>query len=351
MVTSLVITLIAAAGRNLWLGLLQTPKEAFTDATVYLLICAIGVPFVYETGTICAILRGVGDSKRPMYILGVSAVINVVLDFWFIAGLGWGAAGAAWATSISQVAAGIYAFYVFLRTCRGLGFEMKAENFRLHGRSLKAILKLGLPLVVQSVCVTLSMLVVTAMVNTYGVAASAVTGIGQKLNSLINVVTGGIQTSVASVIAQNFAARKIDRVRKVYRTGNEICFIFFLFLAFVSWFFPARIIGFFTQPSETEVLAYAPTYMHIAIILYFAFCTMTTSLGHINAVGFTFLNLIIAMIDAVVGRLGISFLLGNVLGLGVYGYWLGNALSALISVVMGVGYYIFGNWENRKILA
>jgi putative MATE family efflux protein len=288
-------------------------------------------------GTFCAILRGVGDSRRPMFILIVSAVSNMVMDVWFIAGLGWGAAGAAWATILAQLIGSVYALVSVYRRREQLGFDFKPASFRIEKGTLKALLKLGTPLVVMNASITLSMMVVTAFVNAYGVAASAITGIGSKVNSLVNVVTSSMQTAVGSMVAQNFAAGKIDRVRKINRVSNVVCLVFFVFIGAAALLFPEQIIGIFTKPSETEVLALARPYMRIAFWTYLSFCLMTTSLGHINGVGFTTLNLIIALLDGVVGW-------------GVEGFWWGNALAAYISVVMGIGYYLFGHWEKRELM-
>jgi Na+-driven multidrug efflux pump len=142
----------------------------------------------------------------------------------------------------------------------------------------------------------------------------------------------------------------MDRVRGVNRISNLICMGFFVIIGIGVFFFPQQIIGFFTQPSETEILALATPYMRAAFVLYLSFCLMATPLGHINGVGFTTLNLIIAILDGVVGRIGLSILLGQVLGWGVTGFWWGNALAAYISVILGWGYYLFGNWKDRDLL-
>lgn len=345
-----VTALIGAAGVNLWLDLLNIPAEARSGAVSYLLICCLGAPFMCASGTLCAILRGVGDSRRPMFILAVSAGSNMVLDVVFVAGLGWGAAGAAWATMIAQALGSVYALVCVYRRREQLGFDFKPASFRIEGETLKVILKLGAPLVVMTASINVSMMVVTSFVNAYGVAASAITGIGAKINSLVSVVTSSMQTAVSSMVAQNFAAGKIDRVRKANRISNLICLVFFILVGTAAFLFPEQIIGIFTQPGETEVLALARPYMRAAFWLYLAFCTMATSLGHINGVGFTTLNLAIAILDGVVGRIGLSILLGHVLGWGVEGFWWGNSLAAFISVFLGFGYYLFGHWEKRELL-
>lgn len=344
------VAVVGAVGSNLWMKLLQVPAEAWNGAVDYLLICCLGTPAMCVCGTMCGILRGIGESKVPMYILAVSAVSNGIMDVIFVASLGWGAAGAAWATILAQVCGAVYAtFYVYRRRAE-LGFDFSRKSFRVDRPTLKVLLKIGAPLVIMSGSVTLSMMVVTSFVNAFGVAASAISGIGAKLNSLVNVVTGSMQTSTGSMVGQNFAAGRIDRVRKINLVSNLICLIFFVFVGFAVLTFPTQIIGIFTQPSETEVLALAPSYMKISFWLYLAFCGFTTSLGHINGVGNTRLNLVIALVDSVFGRIGLSILLGHVLGWGIQGFWWGNALAAYISVFVGLGYYFFGKWEKRELL-
>ncbi len=347
---SCVMAVIGAVGCNLWTGLLNTPEEAMTGAVRYLLICCLGTPFMCICGTMCAVMRGMGESKQPMCILGVAAVANMILDFVFVAWFGWGASGAAWATILAQVASAIYAVgYTYLNRDK-FGFDFRPRSFRMERKTLGTILKLGTPLVIMSAAVTLSMAVISAFINAYGVAASAITGIGSKLFSLVNVVTASVQTAVGSVVAQNFAAGKMDRVRKATAIALLMSIAFFAVLAVLCIGFPTQIVGIFTNAGETEVLALAPNYMWIMCWMYAACCLMSAPTGHINGVGFTSLNLVIALLDGVVGRIGISLFFGYVLNMGVEAYWWGNCLAAYISVIFAGGYYFFGHWEKRKAL-
>ena len=347
---SSVVAVIGAIGANLWMGLLQVPAEAWDGAVSYLLICCLGTPAMCVCGSMCAVLRGIGESKVPMYILAVSAVSNMVMDFIFVAGLDMGAAGAAWATILAQVFGAIYAVIYVYRHREAMGFDFSRKAFRMERSTLKVLLRIGTPLVIMSGSVTLSMMVVSAFINAFGVAAAAITGIGAKVSSLVNVVTSAMQAATGSMVGQNFAAGRIDRVKKVNLVSNAVCLIFFVFVGIAVLALPEQIIGLFTQPSETEVLALARPYMNVAFWLFLAFCTMTTSLGHINGVGNTRLNLIIALVDSVFGRIGLSILLGHVLGWGVSGFWWGNALAAYVSVIVGLGYFFFGKWEKRELL-
>ncbi len=350
MVASIASAVIGAVGSNLWMTWLQIPEAAWKGAVDYLHICCLGAPAMCICGSLCGILQGVGDSKQPMYVLAVSAVSNMILDVVFVAVFRWGAAGAAWATILAQVFGSVYALVCVYRRREELGFDFSLRAFRIDGPTLKVLLKLGVPLVVTNASVTLSMMVVSSFINAYGVAAAAVTGIGSKVSSLINVVTMSMQTATGSMVAQNFAAGKIDRVKKINLISNAICMIFFVFVGAAVLLWPEQIIGLFTQPGETEVLALARPYMKVCFWLYLAFCAMPTALGHINGVGFTTLNLIIALADSVVGRVGLAILLGVVLDWGIEGFWWGNTLAAYISVIMGLGYYFFGKWEKRELM-
>lgn len=348
--SSIVIAIVGAVGRSLWLSLMQTPAEAVPEAVTYLMICCLGVPFVYVGGTFGSILRGVGNSKTPMYVLAVSTITNIILDFILVGYFGMGAAGAAWATVIAQFVSFIYALIVVYRIRDGIGFDFKPASFKIRGRSLRFLLKLSAPLVAMSTCISISSLIVTSLVNTAGLAASAISGIGSKLMSLIGVVSNSISAAVGSMGAQNFAAGKIDRVKRINLLSSLASLACFCVVAVIFWIFPEQIIGIFTTASNTEVLSLAETYLHIAVFGYFGSFMMGAPNGHINAVGFTTLNLVISFLDAFPGRIGLAILFGQVFGMGVTGYWIGAAIAPHITTTIAYGYYLSGRWIKRKPL-
>ena len=348
MLASIVVTILGAVFNGLWLDLMNTPADALQEAREYLLICCIGVPFVYAGGTLCAVLRGIGDSRRPMYILGVSTVVNVVLDVLFVAVFRWSAAGAAWATVIAQIVSFVYALVYLYRHRAELGFDFKRSSFKIDPELTRVILRLGAPLVITSAAITLSMLVVTSLVNVYGVAASSVSGIGSKLVGFVNVVTQSLQTAGASIIAQNFAAGKTDRVRRTVWVSLAIGLIFFAIAGAIILLFPTQVFAIFSP--DPEVLAYAPEYMFVTFWMLFSLALMAPTIALINGVGFTALNLLIALLDGVIARIGLSILLGDVMGWGLSGYWWGHAIAGYVSVILGFAYFFLGTWKNRSTL-
>lgn len=348
MAASIVVTILGAVFNGLWLDLMNTPADALQEAKEYLLICCIGVPFVYAGGTLCAILRGIGDSRRPMYILGVSTVVNIVLDVLFVAVFQWSAAGAAWATVIAQIVSFIYALVYLYRHRAELGFDFKPASFKIDPELTRVIFRLGAPLVITSAAITLSMLVVMSLVNVYGVAASSVSGIGSKLVGFVNVVTQSLQTAGASIIAQNFAAGKTDRVRRTVWISLVIGLIFFVVAGALILLFPTQVFRIFTP--DSAVLAYAPEYLFITFWMLFSLALMAPTIALINGVGFTSLNLLIALLDGVIARIGLSILLGDVMGWGLSGYWWGHAIAGYVSVILGFAYFFLGTWKKRSTL-
>ena len=345
---SIAVALLGGLGTPLWMDLMNTPADAMEQAREYLCICCLGVPFVYIGGTLCAILRGIGDSRAPMYTLGLSAVVNMVLDYIFVAIFHWGAAGAAWATVIAQVVSAAYALVFIYRRRDQLGFDFKPASFRIDRETNGVLWRLGTPLIITQAAITISMLVVISFINVYGIAASSATGIGSKLTSLAGVVTMSIQTAISSIAAQNFAADEMGRVRRSVHIGLTICLIFFAFLGAAVLLFPQQIFGIFSH--DPEVLVLAVPYLRTFLVLASAFAFMSPYLGLVTAVGNNRLNLIIALLDGVVARIGLSWLLGDVLGLGLEGYWWGYAASSYVSVILGALYFYFGGWPTRQKL-
>jgi putative MATE family efflux protein len=344
---SLVICTLGITLARPLLTLLNTPDEAMSSAIVYLRVCCCGFPFTYIFATFSDMLRGMGDSKRPFVIISVSAVMNIILDFLFIAGFNWGAFGAAFATVLSQVFSCVFAMIYLYRRRESFGFDFKRSSFRIVGERLKIVTKLGAPLIVMTMAINISMMIVTAYVNAYGVTATAVAGVGGKLYSVMNVVTSAVQAATASMVGQNLAAGKQDRATKTVYIGWAICLGFFAIVAACCLLIPRQIFGIFS--SDPDVLELAVDYLRIAVWMFLAFALMAPTLGLINGVGFTSLNLVVALLDGVAARIGFSLLFGITLGYGLRGFWIGSALAGYVSVILSAIYFFSMKWKKRKL--
>jgi putative MATE family efflux protein len=347
-ILAVVVTALGLIFKNAALRLLNTPDEAWVDATEYMFWCCLGIPFTYGYGSLCAVLRGMGDSKRPMYIIAIAAVTNIVLDLWLVKGLGMRAKGAAIATAVAQLMSFLFALAYLYHHRDSFGFDFKLQSFRIDRPTLKTVVGLAAPLAFMQIAINVSMMCVTSWVNAYGVVASAVTGIGTKLYSVASIITQAMQTAEATVAGQNIAAKKLDRVRHSMLVSVLICIIYWVLLSAVCLLFPKVVFGIFT--SDVDVLAMAPSYMIILVVMYLGFALMAPPLGLISGIGNVKLNFIISLADGVVARIGLSLLLAIPLGMGLYGYWWGSALAGFVSVIAGWVYFFSGRWKNRKLL-
>lgn len=345
---SLVVTVLGLIFHRTMLRALNTPAEAWTDAVEYMFWCCLGIPFTYLNGGLSALLRGMGDSRHPTWFVAAAAIANIVLDLWFVAGLGLRAKGAAVATALAQlIGAAACIGYLYLHR-EELGFDFRRESFRMDRKTLLTILRLAAPLAVQTIAINISMLFVNAWINAYGVIASAVNGVGSKLNSLATVITHAMQSAVATFTGQNVAARKPDRVHGSMRVSTECTMIFWLLSVFMCVFLPRVVFGLFT--GEEAVLAMAPQYMRVQIVMYLTFALMSPPIGFINGVGHVNLNLVIALVDGILARIGLCLLLSSVFDIGPYAYWWANALAGFVSVIWGWAYFFSGRWKSRKLL-
>ena len=328
------------------LRLLQTPEEAFDPALAYLIICGGGVFFTYGYNMLAAILRGVGDSIRPFRFLLVSSCLNVALDLLFIAGFRWGVAGAAAATVISQAAAFGLGLRFLRRHRRDFGFDFKLASFRIDPTTAWALVKLGIPYAIRFAAINLSMLFVTSMINSLGIAASAAFGIGLKIDDFANKISLGVMIAVSTITGQNIGAGKIRRIRRGVYYAWAICGGFYLVFGALQLIFPRVLYGFFTD--DESVLELAPIIVSALLLHYPALFIMKGTNGFVQGIGNAMLDLVLSLLDGLIFRVGFSWFFGIRLNMGLYGMLLGYALASYSTAIPNLCYFLFVPWYRRK---
>ena len=167
-----------------------------------------GLVFIYGYNIVSAILRGMGDSKRPFVFISLAAVLNLLLDLLFVAVFRWEAFGAALATVIAQAVSFFSALVYLYRSREKLGFEFSPRHFRIDRRELAPLLKLGIPSAICSASIQFSKLFVNSWINNFGVTVSAVTGVGHKVDLFANQMCFAIATAGSAMTGQNIGAGK-----------------------------------------------------------------------------------------------------------------------------------------------
>lgn len=326
------------------LQLMNTPPEAMADAQAYLVICVIGTVFIFGYNAICAMLRGMGDSLRPLIFVAIATGVNVLLDIWFVGGLGMRAAGAALATIIAQAVSMIISIVYLIRN--KFVFDFKLKSFRLHADKVKLLLKIGLPSSAQFVVVMLSFAILVALANSYGVAASAAVGIASKVNGLAILPGLAMGSSISSMAGQNLGASLFDRARHTMIVGLRISLGLSLVIFTAVQLFPDAIISMFT--SDAAVLEVGIPYLHIVSFDYILAAVVFSLNALANASGQTWFTLVNSVINSLL-RAPLALLLVPVMG--TDGIALSVPAATLAAIVISIVYVLRGSWKTCEVSA
>lgn len=332
--------------RDLMLDLLNTPAESYAYTMDYTVTCIFGLLFIYGYNIVSAILRGMGDSRRPFVFIAIAAVVNIVLDLVFVAGLKIEVFGAALATVISQGLSFVIALtYLYIKR-ESFGFDFRLASFRIDSQAFRKLVALGVPMAIQSAAINFSKIVLTSWINLYGVVFSALSGLYNKINMMVGIVSQSFTTAGSTMVGQSLGAKKYDRVPKVMKVVLYCSVIISTVLAVALFFFSEPIFRMFT--SDEEVLAVASIVVLPAILNMYGSATRSVSFSLMNGSGNAKLNFAVAIIDGMISRIGISALLGFAVGMGCRGFWYGDALAGYMPIVIGLIFFWSGRWKKDK---
>ena len=346
---SLVLSGAILIARGPILSLINIPAESAEMATDYLVICAAGLIFTAGYNLVSAVLRGMGDAKSPFLFIGIASAINLVLDILFTGVLGWGVAGAAWATIIGQAASFLFSLIYLYKKKEAFGFSFQRENFIPRKRYIGMIAGLGTPMAIQSGFINLSMLFVNAMINSVGVVASATFGVGVRIDDIINKISQGIQYAAMPMISQNIGAGNQKRAKEVVWRAFMLSAILTAFFMLLYLLLGKQLFMLFSDdPAVHEMSA---VFIKAILWMFPAFALMRGTGAFIQGIGNAKLGMVLAILDGVALRIGLSFLFGTVLQMGFYGFVLGYGLAPYGYAIPSLLYFLSGTWKRRRALA
>ena len=331
------------------LDVMKIPAESYEMARDYLVICSTGLIFTAGYNMISAVLRGMGDAKRPFLFIGIASVVNLVLDVIFTGMLGWEVAGAAWATIIGQAVSFIFSLFYLYRKKESFGFDFKPHSFIPRLKYVGMITSLGTPMAIQSGFINLSMLTVNAMINEVGVVASATFGVGVRIDDIINKISMGVQYAAVPMISQNIGAGKPERAKRVVHVA-------WIFSAILTVFFMVLYVTlgkqlFMMFSDDTLVHGMSGEFISAILWIFPAFAVMRGSGAFVQGIGNAKLSMLLSILDGVVLRIGLSWLFGIFFGWGFFGFVLGYALAPYGYAIPSMIYFLAGKWQKHKALA
>ena len=337
------IVLVLALGVPILKGL-DTPPEAFAGTKTYLFICIAGTVFIYFYNVLAAVLRGIGESFRPMIFVAITVALNIGLDALFVGPLHMGVAGAALATIISQFVSMCMAIWYV----RKLGlFDFKLPSFKIDKDFLKVTLKIGIPQGLQFALTNISFLMIMGFINPYGVAASAATGAVTKIGTFAVLPAQALMTGLVTMTAQNIPVEQYQRILKSMFVSMGISLLFTGFIFLLAHLIPEAMLGIFT--SDPEVIAIGSEYLKILTISYMIESLMFCLYGIITGGGHTYYVFGCAILSAFIIRFTFSWIFSTYTSLGLMGIGWAYVLAPACSGLAALIFILTGKWKQNRV--
>ena len=325
-------------------GAMHAPREALEQTILYIIICSAGTVFIVAYNLVGSIFRGIGDSKIPLMTVAAACVLNISGDLLLVAVFHMGAAGAA----IATVAAQAFSVLIFLLVIkkRELPFRFSVKEIRPNRDYIKQILRLGIPIAFQDLLVSISFLVILAIVNSLGLIASAGVGVAEKLCGFIMLVPSAFMQSMSAFVAQNMGAGKTDRANKALSCGIASSLVISVLMAYFNFFQGNLLAGIFTKDAQVIPAAadYLRAYALDCLLTSFLFCFI----GFFNGCGKTTFVMLQGIIGAFGVRIPVSWIMSRQAQVTLFHIGLATPASSLVQIVLCGCYFCFLMRKIRK---
>ncbi|RUA27924.1 MAG: MATE family efflux transporter [Bacteroidetes bacterium] len=326
---------------------LKLPTEVLDDAVDYLQIYLGGMVFMFAFYGTNGILRGMGDSRSPLYFTIFSTILNIGLDLLFVMVFDWGIKGVAYASVIAQAIAFIG---VSIRINKGnslihFSFENLVFDWKIFAQSLR----IGLPTGAQQSFVAIGMIAIMRIVNDFGTDTIAAFTAASRLDSFASMPAMAFSTALATFVGQNIGANKIERVRRGFYVTLMISSTFSVIVSIIMYFFGTDLIGIFTN--DPNVIAIGYSYLVIVSSFYVIFSAMFTVHGLLRGAGDTIVLMFITIFALWFLRIPVSYYLSRPeMGLGSDGIWWGVPIGWSFGLIASFIYYKMGRWKTKAVV-
>ena len=327
---SVVITAVLLCVARPVVLLIGTPAEAVEGTVSYLIICFIGIPFIVAYNIISSIFRGMGDSKSPMFFIGVACVVNVILDYVFMGRMQMGPAGAALGTTLAQTVSVVVA--LFYMKGRKTGISLKRQDFVPRRKVMGELLKVGVPVAVQDGCIQVAFIVITVIANHRGLDDAAAVGVVEKIISALFIIPSSMLATVSALSAQNIGAGKGERAYKTLKYGILITSLYGVLISVLVELCAPALVGIFTGDETVIRLGcqYIKGYIWDSIFAGAHFCFS----GYFCAYGKSYIGFIHNMASILLVRIPGSYLASVCFAATLFPMGLAAPAGSVLSIVI-----------------
>lgn len=324
--------------------LIQLPEDVLPEATLYMRVYISGLVFFFGFNGTAAILRGLGDSKTPLYFLIISTITNIGLDLFFVIVLKWGIAGVAFATVIAQGGAFLTAVWYLNRTHDVVKLSLSRISF--DKTIFKKSLRIGLPTGFQQTFVALGLLAIVWIVNLFGTDVIAAFSIVMRIDSLASLLAMNFAAALATFVGQNLGANKPERVKAGLIATFKMTSVVSIAITIIAILFSKLLMGIFTN--DENVIDIGAKYLIIVSSFYILFSTMFVLNGVMRGAGDTLIPMFITLIALWIVRIPVSYWLSR--HLDEVGIWWAIPIGWFIGMILSWFYYLTGRWKTKGVV-
>lgn len=317
-------------------SIMNAPEEAFQKTVNYIRICGSGMLVIVAYNLIGCIFRGLGDSKTPLITVAIACVCNIAGDLLLCAVFHMGTEGAAIATVFAQIIS-VVASFLFIRK-KELPFIIRRTDIRIHREYLGKMVGFGAPTALQDLLVSISFLIILAIVNSMGVIASAGVGVAEKVCAFIMLISSAFMQSMSAFVAQNYGAGLMRRARKALHYGIAVSFSIGVVMFLITFFHGNLLAGIFS--SDTEVVLAAADYLKAYAIDCLFTAIFFCYTGFYNGIGKTRFVMIQGILGAFFVRVPVSYIMSIQPDASLFHIGLATPMSSILQLVLCVGFML-----------
>lgn len=346
LVAGVIMTVVGLVSSKWIFRFLQLPEELIEPAVTYLNIYMAGLVIMFGFNGTASVLRGIGDSKTPLYFLIVSTFANIGLDILFVVGFKWGIAGAAWATVISQAGAFVAAIIYLNHKEHILRINLKDISF--DWEIFRQSIRIGLPAGVHQTLVALGGMAMMGIVNTFGTPVIAAYSAAGRVDSLAVMPIMNFSAALSGFVGQNIGAGKIERVANGLKSAIWMSAVVCIAITIVIIVWGRSIMTIFT--SSPDVIEHGYRYLLIVSVFYIVFAVMFNINGLLRGAGAAVIPMYITLLSLWIIRVPLAYFLSKTLNLGETGIWWSIPIGWIFGAIAAVLYYKYGRWQNKSVV-
>ncbi|MBP1916382.1 MATE family efflux transporter [Lederbergia galactosidilytica] len=343
-VCTIILSLFGIFGARPLMILLKTPADIIDDATIYIQICIGGGVGLFVYNGAAAVLRAVGDSRTPLYFLILSSVLNVLLDLLFVIVFGMGVTGVAIATVIAQIISAILCILYIYKTF--FIFRVSKSEWQPHWGNIGLISKIGLPMGLQSLLISVGEMVVSGVVNTFGTNAVAAYTTGLRVQQFATLAYFNIAQAFATFAAQNLGAKKTDRIEDAFKKVAFISIILSVISSIAIFFFGDSIVSWFIADDDAyrDIIIKMSTEFLVISAYFFPFLGLIWLYNNtLRGMGEVPIPLISSIVE-LVSKIGLSLILGMMFG--YLGVWYAGPIGWALGLIPSFIEYHRKRWHR-----